>query len=157
MKSTESSLGTSYRAVKAAQIELVVRRHDGRRHLTFIGTSLLGFRTVRPAWSREVARWFRRRHVLYPGFPCVAQGRTPCAVSTSRSSNRTCGFPASGSRTRTHAVAHGRRRLVATNRTKPSWSCRYSLGKRAYSRVRTLCFKHSHRRSLRRTCFCTTS
>ena len=30
----------------------------------------------------------------------------PCSVSTSRSSNRTCGFPASGSRTRTHAFAH---------------------------------------------------
>jgi hypothetical protein len=29
-------------------------------------------------------------------------------VSTSRSSNRTCGFPASGSRTRAHAFAHGR-------------------------------------------------
>src|SRR5262249_35592970 len=40
----------------------------------------------KPAWSREVARWFRRWHVLYPGFPCVAQGRTPCSVSTSRSS-----------------------------------------------------------------------
>jgi len=29
------------------------------------------------------------------------------SVSTSRSSNRTCGFPASGSRTRFHAFAHG--------------------------------------------------
>ena len=34
-----------------------------------------------------------------PGFPFVAQNRTPCSVSTSRSSNRTCGFPASGSPT----------------------------------------------------------
>src|SRR6516164_4053051 len=45
----ELAPGTSYRAVRAAQIELVVRRHDGRRHLTFIGTSLLAFRTDRPA------------------------------------------------------------------------------------------------------------
>ena len=30
---------------------------------------------------------------------------SPCSVSTSRSSNRTCGFPASGFRTRTHAFA----------------------------------------------------
>ncbi len=48
-----------------------------------------------------------------PGFPCVAQSRTPCSVSTSRSSNRTCGFAASGSRTRNHTFAHempGRKR-----------------------------------------------
>ena len=32
----------------------------------------------------------------------------PCSVSTSHSSNRTCGFPASGSRTRPRAFAHGR-------------------------------------------------
>jgi hypothetical protein len=31
-----------------------------------------------------------------------------CSVSTSRSSNLTGGFPASGSRTRLHAFAHGR-------------------------------------------------
>jgi hypothetical protein len=36
---------------------------------------------------------------VYRGFPGVAQNRTPCPVSTSRSSNRTCGFPASGSPT----------------------------------------------------------
>src|SRR5258708_39354866 len=34
------------------------------------------------------------------GFPVVAQDRTPCSVSTSRSSNRTGGSPASGSPTR---------------------------------------------------------
>jgi len=33
-------------------------------------------------------------------------GFQPCSVSISRSSNRTCGFPASGSRTRRHADAH---------------------------------------------------
>ncbi len=36
---------------------------------------------------------------VYPGFPVVAQNRMPCPGSTSRSSNRTCGFPASGSPT----------------------------------------------------------
>src|SRR5262249_17480459 len=32
----------------------------------------------------------------------------PCFVSTSRSSNPACGSPAPGSRTRTHAFAHGK-------------------------------------------------
>ena len=32
---------------------------------------------------------------------------SPDSVSTSRSSNRTCRFPASGSRTRLHAFTHG--------------------------------------------------
>jgi hypothetical protein len=45
---------------------------------------------------------------VYPAFACVAQNRMPCPVSTSRSSNRTCGFAASGSRTRIHAHAHER-------------------------------------------------
>jgi hypothetical protein len=34
----------------------------------------------------------------------------PCSVSTPRSSNRTCGFPASGFRSSTHAFAHGKLR-----------------------------------------------
>jgi hypothetical protein len=36
---------------------------------------------------------------VYRGFPCVAQNRTPYSVSTSRSSNRTGAFNASGSPT----------------------------------------------------------
>ncbi len=44
---------------------------------------------------------------MYRGFPCVAQSRTPCSVSTSRSSNRTCGFTASGSPTGFGHRAHG--------------------------------------------------
>ena len=39
-----------------------------------------------------------------------ASGEFHSSVSTSRSSNRTCGLPASGSRTRVHAFAHRRRR-----------------------------------------------
>src|SRR5260370_717826 len=42
-------------------------------------------------------------------FVCRCPSSPPCSVSTPRSSNRTCGFAASGSRTRTHAVAHKRR------------------------------------------------
>ena len=61
---------------------------------------------------------------VYPGFPCVAQHRTPCPVSTSRSSNRTCGFPASGSRTRHPAYAHEKLRRFAPSRTSPSTSYR---------------------------------
>src|SRR5262249_21223933 len=58
-------------------------------NLSGVLTPLLGFRTGKLPWSREVARWFRRCHVLYPGFPCVAQGRTTGSVSTSRSPSRT--------------------------------------------------------------------
>ena len=47
----------------------------------------------------------------------------PCFVSTSRSSNRTGGFPASGSRRKDHGVAHGKLRVRAVKRTKPSTSC----------------------------------
>ena len=42
-----------------------------------------------------------------PGFPFVAQNRRPYPVSTSRSSNRTGGFPASGSPTGFGPMAHG--------------------------------------------------
>jgi hypothetical protein len=58
------------------------------------------------------------------------------SVSTSRSSNRTCGFPASGSRTRHHAVAHGRaddrptlpslRHAVPPAALEPWWADRLS-------------------------------
>ena len=41
------------------------------------------------------------------------------SVSTSRSSNRTCRFPASGSRTRRHAFAHGSLHPRAVRRTRP--------------------------------------
>jgi hypothetical protein len=45
------------------------------------------------------------------------------SVSTPRSSNRTCGFPASGFRTRVlYAFAHGRLTVRASNRRSPSLS-----------------------------------
>jgi hypothetical protein len=37
-------------------------------------------------------------------FVCRCPSSPPCSVSTPRSSNRTCGFPASGSRTRCSCV-----------------------------------------------------
>ena len=46
--------------------------------------------------SRDVARWFRRGLSVSSPFGAGASRAGPCPVSTSRSSNRTCGFPASG-------------------------------------------------------------
>src|SRR6185437_6719648 len=50
---------------------------------------------------------------------------TPCSVSTSRSANRTGGFPASGFRTRIrhwvcHTFAHGKLRVSFESRINPS-------------------------------------
>jgi len=71
----------------------------------------------------------------------------PCSVSTSRSSNRTGGFPASGSRTRTHAFAHGRLRAHRVSRTSPNFSYRYSSGYWVYPVPDTLCLRRSHCRN----------
>ena len=47
-----------------------------------------------------MARWGRLRQIVFWGFPRLClNSRTPCSVATSRSSNRTGGFPASGSPT----------------------------------------------------------
>jgi hypothetical protein len=46
----------------------------------------------------------------------------PCSVSTPRSSNRTCGTTASGSRRKSHALAHGKLLVRFVRRTKPSTS-----------------------------------
>ena len=59
--------------------------------------------------------------ILVSGFPRLRlNSRMPCSVSTSRSSNRTGGFPASGFRTRFRAVAHGKERVFACSRTRPN-------------------------------------
>ena len=58
---------------------------------------------------------------------------SPYPVSTSRSSNRTGPFQASGSRTRAHAFAHGKSRVRPFRRTRPSLSWRDSLGHREYT------------------------
>ena len=65
---------------------------------------------------------------LSPDCRCLIPIRD--SVSTSRSSNRTGGFPASGSRTRSHAFAHGRRRVSTGSRTSPSVSVRCRSGYR---------------------------
>ena len=68
------------------------------------------------------------------------------SVSSRRSANRTCGFPASGS-LRDHAFAHGRLRVVADRLTSPRSEIRNSSGKRVVPCPPILCFRHSHRRS----------
>ena len=63
---------------------------------------------------------------LFPPLSSVgASISPPCSVSTSRSSNRTGGFPASGSRTRFHAFAHGRSCVRFGKFNNPKTSCRY--------------------------------
>jgi hypothetical protein len=54
-----------------------------------------------------VARWFRHGLSVPALSSAGASLVTSCSVSTSRSSNRTCGFPASGSRTGCMGQAHG--------------------------------------------------
>jgi hypothetical protein len=44
----------------------------------------------------------------------------PCSVSTSRSSNRTCGMTASGSWRKCHDVAHGKLLVRLVRQTRPS-------------------------------------
>ena len=44
----------------------------------------------------------------------------PCSVSTSRSSNRTGAFNASGSRRKPHVFAHGELRVRWASRSKPN-------------------------------------
>ena len=84
-------------------------------------------------------------------FPPLSSGgasiAAPCSVSTSRSSNRTCGFPASGSRTRIHAFAHGKLRIRPSIRVRPSVSYRTSLGNRDVPFPGIRCLLHSHQRS----------
>jgi hypothetical protein len=50
------------------------------------------------------------------------------SVSTSPSSNRTCRFPASGSRTRSHAFAHACSRPLTLRRTSPKCPYRCESG-----------------------------
>jgi len=45
---------------------------------------------------------------------------SPCSVSTSRSSNRTCGTTASGSRGKSHGFAHGKLLVCLVRQIRPS-------------------------------------
>jgi len=64
----------------------------------------------------QVGRPFRLPVPEYPTSP----------VSTPRSSSRTCGFAASGSRTKTHALRSRRLEACRRSRSRPQASrCRY--------------------------------
>ncbi len=60
---------------------------------------------------------------------CLNPDHSP--VSSRRSSHRTCGSPASGARTRCHAVAHGGSRVRTNNRCSPKTSQNGLPGNRA--------------------------
>jgi len=58
----------------------------------------------------------------------VSQSRVRSSVSTSRSSNRTCSSPASGSRTEHHAFTHDGPPACAVRRTSPKYPYRCGSG-----------------------------
>jgi len=63
------------------------------------------------------------------GGPAGGRGKAgPYFVSTSRSSNRTGAFRASGSRRRVHVIAHGRLRVRLGKQTRPSTLCKAAFG-----------------------------
>jgi hypothetical protein len=68
---------------------------------------------------------------------------SPCSVTTSRSSNRTGGSPASGSR-RSHAFAHGKLAVRTARRANPRAPWRVVSGYRLDAAPRSLCLAHSH-------------
>ena len=68
----------------------------------------------------------------------------PYSVSTSRSSNRTCRFPASGSRRKRHEFAHEKLRFRCVSRTSPNVVYRLSRGNLPNAGHGTLCLMHSH-------------
>ena len=65
------------------------------------------------------------------------------SVSTSRSSNRTGLFQASGSRRKCHDVAHGKLLVLLVRQTRPSTLCRDSSGNRWVPGHNTLCLAHT--------------
>jgi len=71
----------------------------------------------------------------------------PCSVSTSRSSNRTGPFQASGSRRKVHDVAHGKLLVRLVRQTRPSPLCMAASGNFLVAGHDTLCLAHSHCRS----------
>jgi len=99
-----------------------------------------------PSSLRDLGAGTRHSQRVESRCGAVAASRS---VSTSRSSNRTCGFPASGSRTRTHDFAHGKLRVRTLSRTSPRVWYRYSSENRVNPVLRILCLAHNHRRSRR--------
>jgi hypothetical protein len=68
----------------------------------------------------------------------------PCSVSTSRSSNRTGLFQASGSRRKSHGVAQGRLAVLEVSRTSPNSPYRASSEYRFVPDPCRLCLAHNH-------------
>src|SRR6516165_1522323 len=84
-------------------------------------------------------------HPSYGASALTPAGLTPAEpISLTWTHNRTGRFPASGSRTRPHAFAHGKVFGRSLKRTRPSTSCRYSSGNRDVPRPFSLCFLRSH-------------
>src|SRR3982074_2373129 len=82
---------------------------------------------------------------LFPALSAAgASLARPYSVSTSRSSNRICGLPASGSRRKVHDIAHGKLLVRLVRRTRPSTSCRDAVGNRLVAGHDTLCLAHNH-------------
>ena len=68
----------------------------------------------------------------------------PCSVSTSRSSNRTGLFQASGSRRKAHGVAHGKLLVRLVRRIKPNTPCSVSSAYLLAADPEMRCLAHSH-------------
>jgi hypothetical protein len=66
------------------------------------------------------------------------------SVSSSRSSNRTGAFRASGSRRKVHGVAHGKLLVRVVIRARPSLSCREASGYFLIADPCRLCLARSH-------------
>jgi hypothetical protein len=66
------------------------------------------------------------------------------SVFTPRSSNRMCGFPASGSRRKCHDVARGKLRVRLVRQTRPSTSCSDVSGDLLIPGHTPLCLARNH-------------
>ena len=93
-----------------------------------LGWTELGVATPRRLQSRvEMWRGGVGAAYLFPALSSAgASLASPCSVSTSRSSNRTGAFNASGSRRKHHVFAHGRLRVRCPSRRKPNCRCSVS-------------------------------
>ena len=81
----------------------------------------------------------------FPTFSVVGASLSgPCSVSTSRSSNRTGAFNASGSRRKFHDVAHGKLFVRLVRQTRPITWCREASENRSVTCPLTLCLAHNH-------------
>jgi len=101
----------------------------GARRRTAVGSRFGPEKGRKKGQKSRVERWRGGLGAAYR-FPALSSAGAalagPCSVSTSRSSNRTGGFPASGSRTRLiHAFAHVKRRGSFAGFSNPRGASRY--------------------------------